>query len=111
MARQSKVERKSSVSDPTWYTTQAGRLQTQKEFERALRSGTLMTSKGSTISRSDAKVLAELAEKAHANATRAISIRLPLSDLDRARRIASKQGIGYQTVLKRAIRAGMEKVS
>jgi predicted DNA binding CopG/RHH family protein len=34
-----------------------------------------------------------------------------VADLERAKRIAAKEGIGYQTVLKRAIRAGLKKVS
>jgi predicted DNA binding CopG/RHH family protein len=57
------------------------------------------------------KLLAELMEKAKANATKAISIRLPVADLERAKQIAAKEGAGYQTVLKRAIREGLRKVS
>lgn len=36
--------------------------------------------------------------------TKAISIRLPLEDLEQAQAIAKQKGIGYQTVLKEAIR-------
>ena len=50
-------------------------------------------------------------EKAKANATKAISIRLPVADLERAKQIAERVGVGYQTVLKRAIRTGLRKVS
>ena len=32
-----------------------------------------------------------------------VSIRLPVADIERARAMAAKEGIGYQTVLKRAI--------
>lgn len=32
-----------------------------------------------------------------------VSIRLPVADIERARAMATKEGIGYQTVLKRAI--------
>ena len=70
-----------------------------------------MRSEGSAIRLTDAKVLAELVDQARAKATRAISIRLPVADLDHAQKIAAKEGIGYQTVLKRAIRAGLRKVS
>jgi predicted DNA binding CopG/RHH family protein len=48
-------------------------------------------------------------EQAKAKATRAISIRLPVADLELAKDIAKKQGIGYQTVLKHAIRKGLKK--
>ncbi len=76
-----------------------------------LKRGAILPSEGSTIRLTGAKVLAELVEKAKANVTKAISIRLPVTDLDRAQQIAAKEGIGYQTVLKRAIRAGLKKVS
>jgi hypothetical protein len=66
---------------------------------------------GSPIPPTDAKVLAELMQKAKARPTEAISIRIPAADLERARRIAAKEGIGYQTVLKRAIQAGPKKIS
>jgi predicted DNA binding CopG/RHH family protein len=43
-------------------------------------------------------------EQAKENTTRAISIRLPVADLERARRIVDETGTGYQSVLKQAIR-------
>ena len=107
MPRKSTPESETEQAD--WYTTPEGRRQTQREFERALRSGTLLRSDGSKIPRTDPKVLAELMERAKANATRAISIRLAIADIERAQKIAAKQGVGYQTVLKRAIRAGLKK--
>ena len=70
-----------------------------------------MRSEGSTIRLTEAKVLAELVERAKAKVTKAISIRLPVADLEHAQKIAAKEGIGYQTVLKRAIRAGLKRVS
>ena len=48
-------------------------------------------------------------EQAKEKATRAISIRIPIADLERAERIADKTGVGYPTVLKRAIREGLKK--
>jgi predicted DNA binding CopG/RHH family protein len=48
-------------------------------------------------------------EQAKESATRAISIRIPVADLERAQRIAGQMGVGYQTVLKRAIREGLKK--
>src|SRR5581483_10534433 len=108
MPRKSKAELESMSAEAAWYTTPEGRRQTQREFERALKRGTLLRSPGSPIPQTDAKVLAELVEKAKA---KAISIRLPVADLERAQRIAAKEGIGYQTVLKRAIQAGLKKVS
>lgn len=94
-----------------WYASDAGRKQTQREFERALKQGRVMDSPLSGLPLTDPKVLAALVESAKAKATRAISIRVPVADLERAQEIAAKQGTGYQTVLKRAIRAGLKKVS
>jgi predicted DNA binding CopG/RHH family protein len=48
-------------------------------------------------------------EQAKESATRAISIRIPIADLERASRIAGQTGVGYQTVLKRAIREGLKR--
>jgi predicted DNA binding CopG/RHH family protein len=67
-----------------------------------------LRSPGSPIPPTDAKVLAELVEKAKAKATKAISIRLPVADLAIAKQIAAQQGVGYQTVLQRAIREGLK---
>lgn len=97
------------AEESLWYATPEGRRQTRREFERALKSGTLRSSKGTGIPRTDPKVLARLMEQAKENATRAISIRLPVADIERAQRIASRRGIGYQTVLKEAIRVGLTK--
>jgi predicted DNA binding CopG/RHH family protein len=48
-------------------------------------------------------------EQAKESAIRAISIRIPIADLERAGRIAAVTGVGYQTVIKRAIREGLKK--
>jgi len=111
MPRRSKAEAASVETEATWYSTPEGRRKTQREFERALKQGTVLRSEGSAIPQTDAKVLADLVEKAKSKATKAISIRLPLTDLESAQRIAAKEGIGYQTVLKRAISEGLKKVS
>jgi predicted DNA binding CopG/RHH family protein len=41
--------------------------------------------------------------------TQLLTLRLPVADIERAREIAEKQGIGYQTVLKQALREGLKK--
>jgi hypothetical protein len=99
----------SEAGEAEWYATPEGRRQTQREFTRALRSGTLRRSPGLKAAKTDPKILRELMQLAKENATRAISIRIPIADLERAKRIAEKTGVGYQTVLKQAIRAGLRK--
>lgn len=93
---------KTEGEEAAWYATPAGRKQTQREYERALRAGAVIRSEDQTA-------LAALMEQAKASATRAVSLRIPIADLERAKSIAEKQGIGYQTVLKQAIRAGLQK--
>src|SRR5712691_3997281 len=92
-------ESRSEREEADWYASPEGRRQTQREFERALKDGTLVRSSGSRIPRTDPKVLEALLEQAKAKATRPVSIRLSLADIELAKSIASKQGIGYQTVL------------
>jgi len=104
------VKFKASGEEADWYATPQGRRQTQREFARALKDGTLIRSAGSKIAKSDPKVLKRLMEEAKRNATRSISIRVPIADLERAQQIAEKTGVGYQTVLKRSIREGLKRV-
>ena len=92
-----------------WYASPEGRRQTQRQFARALRAGILSRSAGLRVTKTDPRVLRQLMELAKENATRAISIRVPIADLERARRIAEETGVGYQTVLKQAIRDGLKK--
>jgi hypothetical protein len=98
---------RSEAEEADWYSTPEGRRQTQREFTRAVRAGTLVQSPGLKISKSDPKMLQALIDGAKKNATRAISIRIPVADLERARQIADHTGVGYQSVLKRAIRDGL----
>ena len=100
---------KSDTEEADWYATPEGRRQTQREFARALRAGTLIRSAGLKVAKTDPKALEQLLEQAKESATRAISIRIPITDLERAKRVAEKSGVGYQTVLKQAIRDGLKK--
>jgi hypothetical protein len=102
------TQKTKSAPAAEWYATPEGRRQTQREFARAVKAGTLMRSGGSAIPKTDPKVIEDLMEQAKRNATRPISIRVPIADLERAQRIAASTGVGYQTVLKEAIRLGLK---
>jgi predicted DNA binding CopG/RHH family protein len=102
---------KSDAEEADWYATPEGRRQTQREFVRALRVGSLSRSSGLKLRKTNPKALEQLMEQAKERATRAISIRIPIADLERAEQIADKTGVGYQTVLKRAIREGLKKAA
>ena len=54
-------------------------------------------------------VLGALLERAKQRATRPISLRLSVADIEQAKRIAARRGIGYQSVLKEAIRKGLPR--
>ena len=101
---------RSESEEADWYATPAGRRYTQREFERALRGGTLQRSTGAKLKRTDPKLLAQLMEQAKQRATKAVSLRIPVADLERARAIAEKKGVGYQSVMKEAIREGLKRV-
>ena len=110
------LRKSTKTSDPRpeseeadWYTSPQGRRQTQREFELALKNGTLVRSSGSRLRRTDPDLLETLLKQAKANATRPVSLRLSIADIELARSIASKRGIGYQTVLKQAIRKGLKR--
>jgi hypothetical protein len=100
---------KSKTEETDWYVSSEGRRQTQREFERALKDGTLVRSSGSRIPRTNPRVLQALLDQAKENATRPVSIRLSVADIELAKNIASKRGTGYQTVLKEAIRYGLRR--
>jgi len=100
---------KSDAEEADWYATAEGRRLTQREFARALRAGTLSRSAGLKVTKTDPTILKNLMEQAKESATRAISIRVPIADLERAKRIAEETGAGYQTVLKQAIHEGLKK--
>jgi len=100
---------KSDAEEADWYATPQGRRQTQREFARALKDRSVIRSAGLKVLKTDSRVLHQLMEQAKQNATRAISIRVPIADLEQAQRIAEKTGIGYQTVLKQAIREGLKR--
>ena len=100
---------KSDAGEADWYATPEGRRQTQREFARALRAATLSTSGGLKVAKTDPRILEQLMEQARESATRAISLRIPIADLERAKRVAEETGVGYQTVVKKAIREGLKK--
>ncbi|MBE7545257.1 MAG: hypothetical protein M9913_23565 [Bryobacteraceae bacterium] len=55
---------KSEKTEAAWYASPAGRRQTRREFERALKDGTLHRSTGANIPRTDPRELAALVEEA-----------------------------------------------
>jgi predicted DNA binding CopG/RHH family protein len=102
-------EFKTETEEADWYATPEGRRHTRREFEKALRDGTVRYAPGEKVQRTDPAILQQLMEQAKAKATRLIAIRVPVVDLERAHTIAEQRGVGYQAVLKEAIREGLNK--
>ena len=76
---------KSDTEEADWYATPQGRRQTQREFARALRTGTATQSAGLKVRKTDLRILQQLMEQAKKSATRAISNSSPgetLSSVD-----------------------------
>ena len=43
--------------------------------------------------------------------TKSISVRLPVTDIERARKLAGKRGVGYQTLIKTLLHEALRKES
>jgi len=43
--------------------------------------------------------------------TKNVSVRLPVTDIERARRLAGKRGVGYQTLIKTLLHEALKKES
>ena len=92
------------AGEAAWYATPAGRRHTEREYRKALKDGTLVRSE-----KVDAKVLEQLMQRAKEKATKPISLRLAVADLERAKAIAGHRGVGYQTVLKQILAEGLRR--
>ena len=76
--------------EAVWWASPEGR--------RFLRSQPVTKQKGSPL-------VSELNRKASVQ----IALRLPAPDLDKARQIAERKGIGYQTLLKMLVHEGLQR--
>lgn len=100
----------SEGEEAAWYATPEGQRVTEREFRRAIRQGEVEVCRdGEKIRRTDVAKLRLLLEQARANITTPVSIRLPVGDLEAAKRVAEKRGIGYQTLLKELIHNGLTR--
>ena len=43
--------------------------------------------------------------------TRSISVRLPVTDIERAQKLAAKRGVGYQTIIKSLLHEALRRES
>jgi lipopolysaccharide biosynthesis regulator YciM len=85
---------KTESEEADWWASPAGRAYVKRKSAEGRRKGTKAA--GSTL-------VAKLSKKPSLQ----IAIRLPEADIAKAREIAERKGIGYQTLLKMFVREGL----
>jgi len=99
-------EFKSEREEADWLQSPAGRRHSERTYAKAKREGKLV--KGpANVTPTDPAILQELIDRVRAKRTEAVSLRIPVSDIDAAKKIAARTGLGYQTVLKEIISKGL----
>jgi predicted DNA binding CopG/RHH family protein len=125
-----KLRFKSEAEEAEWYRTPEGKRQRQRTSRKALRKGRIIVEekisirramnlarsckvvvlkKGADIKPTNPALLRELMNRAKAKKTQAVSLRIPVSDIDAAKKIGAQTGLGYQTVLKEIISKGLRR--
>lgn len=102
MAEKQLAKTTTEQSEAEWFEQNQDRL--LELFQQAGKDGSLVvgaTSVGITISRQTGEVKKP--------ASRKVMLRIPTDDVDRARRLAADRGIGYQTLIKMLLRAGLDR--
>jgi hypothetical protein len=97
---------KSEAEVADWMQSPAGKRDSERTYAKAKREGRLV--KGpANVTPTNPALLRELVARAKAKRTEAVSLRMPGSDIDAAKKIAARTGLGYQTVLKEIISKGL----
>jgi predicted DNA binding CopG/RHH family protein len=89
-----KFQNESEEAD--WWASREGRDYVRRRSAEA-------KSKGTKVAGS--RLVARIVKKSSVQ----IAIRLPEDDLERARKIATRKGIGYQTLLKMLVHEGLQR--
>jgi len=87
---------KSQSEEADWWASAAGRNYVKRKSKAALAQG-IKPSGSSLVTRVNA-------QKSHQ-----IAIRLAEADIEQARKLAGRKGIGYQTLLKMIVHEGLER--
>jgi hypothetical protein len=87
---------KSQSEEADWWAGAAGRNYVKRKSKAALAKG-INPSGSSLVTRLNA-------QKSHQ-----IAIRLPEADIEQARKLAGRKGIGYQTLLKMIVHQGLQR--
>ncbi len=87
---------KNESEEADWWASRAGRKYLKRKSAQARARGVKF--KGSAL-------VAELNRRGSVQ----IAIRLPAADIARARKLAGRKGIGYQTLVKMLLHEGLER--
>jgi hypothetical protein len=93
------------AAEADWHNSSDGVRYSEQVTDAALKAGAFV--RGPVTRES----LAALDEATEMMRLKPISIRIPERDLAEARALAEQAGVGYQLVLKRAIRAGLDSIA
>ncbi len=97
MKKQLEIPKFKNESDEAeWWASRAGRDYVKGRSAATQQSGTKVAG---------SRLVAQLRKKASVQ----IAIRLPGDDLEQARKIATRKGIGYQTLIKMLVREGLQR--
>ena len=102
MAKRRLAEAKTESEEAAWFEQNQDHV--LKLFEQAAKEGTLRVG-GRSIGISISKQTGGLAPPR----SRKVMLRMPLDDLQRARRLAATKGIGYQTYIKMIVKEGLDR--
>ena len=95
-ARMQMPKFKSESEEADWWASRAGREYVKRRSAEAAAKG---------VKASGSSLLAGLIKKRSVQ----IAIRLPEADIEQARRIAARKGIGYQTLVKMLVHEGLQR--
>ena len=102
MAKKKLADARNEAEEAEWFEKNQDML--FKLFEQAGAQGSLRIggkAVGITLSKSTGAVVKPPAQK--------VMLRIPVHDLDRARRQAERKGVGYQTYIKMLLHEGLDR--
>jgi hypothetical protein len=120
----------SEREEADWLTSPAGRRYIGQRLQKSFGAGVIVTESrkidpelraeanrtgkaiyyknGLDIKPTDPAVLQELMDSVKAKKTQAVSLRIPVSEIEAAKKLAAKLGLGYQTLLKEIISKALQ---
>ncbi len=99
---------RNEAEEADWWDSPAGRRFASRHMNESVGKGTAKIEPGANVTPTNPAVLQALVDRVVAKKTQAVSIRLPNGDIEAAKKIAQKTGIGYQTVLKEIIHSALQ---